>query len=172
MRDEQRQRVYDAEEQVCRQLEHAAGGARVVEVAGSTVVAPLELRFGTLEAAGAYIERVRRSPSFGAAFPRAARVPVVVRPRRGGRAATYEAPGTIALHAPEAGSAWALRELVVLHELAHHAQHHDSPPGPTHGPGFVRTLLQLVHDEMGPEAALLLTAAYAEHGVAVGAVAA
>jgi putative metallohydrolase (TIGR04338 family) len=168
MRDGQRQRVYDAEEQVCRQLDLALAGARVVAVAGSEVVAPLELRFGTLEAAAAYAEQVRTSSWFAARFPRAARVPLRLRHRRGGRAATYEAPDTIALHEPEVGRAWALRELVVLHEIAHHAQHHDGPDEPQHGPAFATTLVALATDAMGPEAGLLLTAAYAEHGVRTG----
>lgn len=165
MRDAQRQRVYDAEDQVCRQLDYAAAGAAVVAVAGSTVVPQLEVRFGSLEAAQTYAESVRSSPDFAALFPRAARRPVRVRARRGGRAATYEAPGTIALHEPDIGAAWALRELVVLHELAHHGQHHDHDPGPLHGPAFAEALRRLVSAILGPEIGLLLTAAYAEHGV-------
>lgn len=172
MRDAQRQRVYDAEEQVCRQLEYAAAGARVVEVAGSRVVPALELRFGSLAAVESYLEATRTAPSFAGIFPRAAEVPIRVRARRGGRAATYEAPGTIALHVPATGQAWALRELVVLHELAHHGHHHDGPPGPFHGPGFTEGLLRLVSAVAGPEIGLLLTAAYAEHGVDVGRTAA
>jgi putative metallohydrolase (TIGR04338 family) len=167
VRDDHRQRVYDAEEQVCRQLEHAAAGARLVPVAGSTVVAPLEVRFGTLDAAADYVERVRTGSAFRTRFPRAAAAPLQVRARRGGRAAHYEAPGTIALHDPAAGPAWALRELVVLHEIAHHAFHHEELPGPLHGPAFTGALVGLVGEVLGPEAALLLRAAYAEHGVPV-----
>lgn len=166
MRDTQRQRLYDAEEQVCRQLDFASAGARTVTVAGSTVVPPLEVRFGSLDAAQTYVEAVRTSPAFAAIYARAARVPVRVRSRRGDRAATYEAPATIALHEPKHGTAWALRELVVLHELAHHGQHHDHAPAAPHGPGFAAGLLQLVTGVLGPEIGLLLTAAFAEHGVA------
>jgi putative metallohydrolase (TIGR04338 family) len=165
MRDAQRQRVYDAEEQVCRQLEHAAAGARLVPVAGSHVVPRLEVRFGSLDHAARYAESVRCSPAFAALFPRAAQVPVRVRARRGGRAATYEPPRTIALHEPSLGSAWALRELVVVHELAHHGQHHDHLPAAAHGPAFAHALGRLVGEVLGPEVGLLLTAAFAEHGV-------
>jgi putative metallohydrolase (TIGR04338 family) len=171
VRDAQRQQVYDAEEQVCRQLEYAAAGARLVQVAGSTVVPRLEMRFGSLTAARNYAEAVRTGPAFAEQFPSAATASIRVRSRRGGRAATYEPPGTIALHAPAIGAAWALRELVVLHELTHHGQHHDGLPGPPHGPAFAGALARLAGAVMGPEVGLLLTAAYAEHGVILGAAA-
>jgi putative metallohydrolase (TIGR04338 family) len=166
VRDAQRQRLYDAEEQVCRQLDYAAAGARLVEVAGSTIAVPLERKLGSLEAAGAYAELIRRSPMFATIFPRAARVPVRVRLRAGGRAASYEAPDTIALHEPRTGPAWALRELVVLHELTHHGHYHDRLPEPLHGAAFAGAFRRLVGAVLGPEVALLLTAAYAEHRVA------
>jgi putative metallohydrolase (TIGR04338 family) len=166
MRDVQRQRLYDAEDQVCRQLRFAAAGARLVEAAGSTVVLPLEVRFGSLASAQRYLDMVRGSDAFAGVFPNAARVPVRLRPRGGDRHAHYEPPGTIALHEPARGNGWSLRELVVLHELVHHGQHHDLPPGPAHGPAYAGALLRLVAEVMGPEVGLLLTAAFADHGVA------
>jgi putative metallohydrolase (TIGR04338 family) len=166
MRDTQRQRLYDAEAQVCRQLEFAAAGARLVDVAGSTLALPLEVRFGSLEAVRDYVDAVRRADPFAALFPRAARVPLRVRARAGDRAAHYEAPGTIALHPPGRGTGWSLRELIVLHEVAHHGQHHDLPPGALHGPAYAGALLGLVGGVIGPEVGLLLTAAFADHGVA------
>jgi putative metallohydrolase (TIGR04338 family) len=166
MRDSQRQRVYDAETQVCRQLEFAAAGARLVEVAGSTVTVPLEVRFGSLAAAQSYVDAVVSSAAFAGLFPTAARVPVRVRTRAGDRAAHYEPPGTIALHEPVSGTGWALRELVVLHEVAHHGAHHDGLDGPEHGPAFAGALLALTQAVIGPEVGLLLAAAYADHGVA------
>jgi putative metallohydrolase (TIGR04338 family) len=165
MRDTQRQRLYDAEAQVCRQLELAAAGARLIEVAGSTLAPRLEVRFGSMAAAQAYVDRVRGLPAYAAIFPVAARVPIRVRLRAGDRAAHYEAPGTIALHEPVTGAAWALRELVVLHELAHHGQHHDHEPGAPHGPAYAGALLRLVGAVMGPEVGLLLMSAFADHRV-------
>lgn len=167
MRDRQRQRVYDAEQQVRRQLELAAAGARTVTVAASTVVLPLEVRFGALEGAQRYVDGVQATAAFRLHFPRAAAVPVTVRQRKAGRHAHYEAPGTIALHDPAGAGAWSLRELVVLHELAHHAAHHDLPPGATHGPGYAGAFLRVVADTLGGEVGLLATTAYAEHGVGV-----
>ncbi len=167
MRDTQRQRLYDAESQVRRQLELAAAGARTVTVAASTLVLPLEVRFGSLDAVRRYVEGVRSSLPFAQRFPRAAATPVRVRARRGNQHAHYEAPDTIALHAPEHGAAWSLRELVVLHEVAHHAAQHDLPPEPAHGPAFAGAFVRIVTAALGPETGLLLTTAFADHGVAV-----
>ena len=150
-----------------RQLELAAAGARSISVASSTIVLPLEVRFGSLEAAQRYTDAVRGADTFAATWPRAAAHPLRLRARRGGRSAHYEAPGTIALHEPPLGTGWSLRELVVLHEIAHHAATHDLPAEPEHGPGYAGAFVSLVGDTMGPETGLLLTTAYAEHGVAV-----
>ena len=163
----QRQRVYDAEHQVRRQLELAAAGARTITVAASTLVLPLEVRFGTLDAAQRFTDGVLGTDAFSRAFPRAADVPLRLRRRRGDRHAHYEAPGTIAVPAAAGGSSWGLRELVVLHEIAHHAAHHDLAPAPAHGPGYAGAVVRLVTDIMGPEVGLLLTTAFADHGVAV-----
>jgi putative metallohydrolase (TIGR04338 family) len=167
MRDSQRQRVYDAEVQVCRQLELAAAGARTVEVGSSTLVLPLEVRFGSLQAVQRYVDATRAADGFARHFPRAAAAPLRVRHRRGDRSAHYEAPGTIALHEPPLGTGWSLRELVVLHELAHHAAFHDLAPVLTHGPAYTGALVRIVTDTLGPETGLLLTTSFAEHGVAV-----
>jgi putative metallohydrolase (TIGR04338 family) len=53
-----------------------------------------------------------------------------------------------------------MRELVVLHELAHHL----TPDDPGHGAQFVGALLTLVAEIIGPEAALVLQAALHENG--------
>jgi putative metallohydrolase (TIGR04338 family) len=166
VRDSQRQRLYDAEQQVRRQLELAAAGARTVSVGSSSIVLPLEVRFGSLEAVQRYCDAVRGAGEFQRRFPRAATAPLRVRARRGDRHAHYEAPDTIALNEPEHGSAWALRELVVLHEVAHHAAHHDQPGEPAHGTAYAGAFLRIVADAMGPETGLLLTSALADHGVA------
>lgn len=166
-RDVQRQRLYDAEAQVRRQLELAAAGASTLTVAASTVVLPLEVRFGDLSAAQRYTNAILATGAFISRFPHAAATPLRLRPRRGGRHAHYEAPGTIALHEPAVGAAWSLRELVVLHEVAHHAAHHDLLDDSPHGPAYAGAFIRVVTDAMGPETGLLLTTALAEHGVAV-----
>jgi putative metallohydrolase (TIGR04338 family) len=166
VRDSQRQRLYDAEQQVRRQLELAAAGARTVTVGSSSIVLPLEVRFGSMDAVQRYCDGIRATQDFTRRFPHAAAAPLHARARRGDRHAHYEPPGTIALHEPELGSGWSLRELVVLHEVAHHAAHHDGPPEPAHGAAYAGAFLRVVTDTMGPETGLLLTSALAEHGVA------
>ncbi len=165
MRDTQRQRLYDGEQQVRRQLEFAAAGARTVTVGTSSIVLPLEVRFGSLDGAQRYVDSVRSTTTFASWFPRAAAASLRLRARRGNQSAHYEAPGTIALHEPRSGTAWSLRELVVLHEVAHHAAHHDLPLEAPHGPRYAGAFLRVVTDALGPETGLLLTTAFAEHGV-------
>ena len=53
---------------------------------------------------------------------------------------------------PERRTTWALRELVVLHEVAHHLCDSDPP----HGPEFVATFCELAAAVMGPEVAHVL----------------
>ena len=85
-----------------------------------------------------------------------------VRTRRGASAAHYEAvDGRATIAVPQCSSQWALRELVVLHEIAHHL----SPIPPAHGPDFVATFCELAAMVMGPEAGHVLRVVYAKEGV-------
>jgi putative metallohydrolase (TIGR04338 family) len=80
-----------------------------------------------------------------------------VRVRRGDRAAHYEHDtDTIAL--PNTRNQSGLRQVIVLHELAHKDTH-------GHGPEFCTRFLNLVQQEMGPEAHFLLRAMFYENGV-------
>jgi putative metallohydrolase (TIGR04338 family) len=84
-----------------------------------------------------------------------AAVPVRVRSRNGQARAHYErANATIAIPPYEGNRAWAMRELVVLHELAHHLE--PDPASAVHGPAFVHRYARLVTEVIGPEAGLLL----------------
>jgi putative metallohydrolase (TIGR04338 family) len=84
-----------------------------------------------------------------------------VRARRGVTAAHYEYDGNVATVAvPERETTWALRELVVLHEIAHHI----SRAEPAHGPEFVATFCELTDAVMGPEVAHVLRVVYAKEG--------
>jgi putative metallohydrolase (TIGR04338 family) len=88
--------------------------------------------------------------------------PLTVRARRGVTAAHYERfdeGATIAV--PDRRSTWALRELVVLHEIAHHL----SDAEPPHGPEFITTFCRLAEAVMGPEVAHVLRVVYAKEGV-------
>ena len=153
MRDSQRARVYAAEDAWALQLDAARRGAPRAVVAGSSVLLPTELHFGTLEAAQSYADgHVGDLP------------PVRLRTRRGQGRAHWEAPGTIALPVPEHGQPWALRESVLLHELAHHAAFHSHELA-DHGPTYRACMLDLVGQALGPEAALALRVAYGEAGL-------
>lgn len=157
--DHQRGRVYAAEQVWALRLDAARRGARSATVAGSAVLLPHELLFGTLGAAQTYAD----ARLVGWGLP-----PVLLRVRRGQSKAHWEAgsPAVIALPVPEHGEPWAMREAVLLHELAHHlAAGLDAEPG--HGPMFPARLLQLVGQALGEQAAFALRVDYAEHRVQV-----
>jgi putative metallohydrolase (TIGR04338 family) len=89
--------------------------------------------------------------------------PLTVRARRAATAAHYESrDGTGVIAVPDLSTAdWAMRELVVLHEIAHHLCD-ESPP---HGPQYVATLCTLAELVMGPELGHVLRVVYAKEGV-------
>jgi len=163
-RDSQRARVYQAEHLVQRVFDRSAEYP-VIEIAGSRLTLPAERRFGTVESVQSYVDRVLTLNWVRAAWPRA-RVPVRVRERAGSTQAHYERSGSvIAVPGFRTGSGWALRELVILHELAHHLGDDGSP---AHGGAFVERLLTLVDGVVGAEAALLLRITMLDTGVAIG----
>ena len=152
-RDAQRSRVYAAEEAWALRLDAARRGARRAVVGGSTVTLPQELRFGTLEDAQRYAdEHVGELP------------PVRLRQRKGHAAAHYAPPDDVALPLPRYGEPWALRESVLLHELAHHVAFHTHGTA-DHGPSYTACMLDLVARVLGEEAAFALRVDYGEHGV-------
>ena len=159
-RDGQRSRVYAAEASWEARLDAARRGARRAEVAGSALLLPEERLFGDLPAAQAYADAVTS---------RRALPPVRLRRRRGQAKAHWESPDVIALPVPEHGTPWALREAVLLHELAHHATWH-AGAGAGHGSAFTGRLVSLVEEALGSEAAFVLRVDLAEHGVTVGEV--
>jgi putative metallohydrolase (TIGR04338 family) len=93
--------------------------------------------------------------------------PPTLRPRRGVRAAHWEPPGMIALPVPAHGEPWALREAVLLHELAHQVA---GATGRAHGhrAPFPAAVLLLVSAALGEQAAFALRVDYGHHDVEVG----
>jgi putative metallohydrolase (TIGR04338 family) len=154
-RDTQRAKVYAAEEFVRTLFDRAAErGNRVVEFFGTQLTLPPEGRFATVAAVQRYVDDVVAHVG--------AERPLTVRARRGVTAAHYERSdegATIAV--PDRRTSWALRELVVLHEIAHHVCDADPP----HGPEFVATFCELAAAVMGPEVAHVLRVVYAKEGV-------
>lgn len=149
-RDALRARVYAAEENWALRLDAARRGANQAELAGSQVVLPSELRFGSLAAAQAYANQYLDGVP-----------PVRLRTRRGQGAAHWEAPDVIALPISTHGEPWALREAVLLHEMAHHVAFHSDGES-LHGPSYLSRMLHLVETAMGPEAAFALRLEYTE----------
>jgi putative metallohydrolase (TIGR04338 family) len=153
-RDAQRARVYAAEEFVRTLFDRAAEhGNRVVEFFGAQLTLPPEARFASTSAVQRYVDDVLAHVGGDR--------PLTVRARRGVTAAHYERfddGATIAV--PDRRSTWALRELVVLHEIAHHLCDAEPP----HGPQFVAAFCGLAETVMGPEVGHVLRVVYAKEG--------
>jgi putative metallohydrolase (TIGR04338 family) len=165
-RDTQRSRVYRAEDAWAARLDAARRGATLATVGGSHLLLPAERRFGALETAADYARRVLALPDVVRRLGRLD--PPELRVRSGARAAHWEAPGTIALPMPRHGEPWALRETVLLHELAHHAGE-STGRCIGHVPPYPAVMLLLVEAAMGPEAELALRVAYGDQSVEIGA---
>ncbi|MDX1889427.1 TIGR04338 family metallohydrolase [Mycolicibacterium sp. 050158] len=160
-RDAQRSKVYAAEQFVRTLFDRASErGTRAVDFFGAQLTLPPEARFGSVESVRRYVDDVLAMAAVRARWPAAG--PLTVRARRGVTAAHYECDGSVATMAvPERHTTWALRELVVLHEIAHHLCHAEPP----HGPQFVATFGELAEAVMGPEAGHVLRVVYAKEGV-------
>ncbi|WP_446223595.1 TIGR04338 family metallohydrolase [Nocardia sp. IBHARD005] len=166
-RDSQRAKVYDGEQLVRGVFDRADKfGHRTIDVYGSQLTLPMERRFAAVESVQIYVDKVLALNWVRAQWERAA-VAVRVRARGGAAAAHYE-PATAVLAVPlhTGSTAWALRELVVLHEIAHHLSP-DLEEAP-HGPEFCTRYVELVDGVIGAEAALLIRASFAGCGVRFG----
>ncbi|BCK59241.1 TIGR04338 family metallohydrolase [Nocardia wallacei] len=168
VRDAQRGKVYDAEGLVRRMFERAdAYGARTVDLHGSQITLPVERRFASVESVQSYVDRVLSLNWVRAQWERS-HTPLTVRARAGASAAHYEVEtAVLAVPLHTRGTAWALRELVILHEIAHHLE----PAGAeltAHGPEFCSRYVELVDGVIGPEAALLLRTTMLGCGVRLG----
>ena len=161
-RDSQRAKVYAAEEFVRTLFDRAAEhGSPTVQFFGAQLTLPPEGRFGSVASVQRYIDDVLALPAVRQHWPELP--PVRVRARRAATAAHYENQGGAGVIAvPDRDNAdWAMRELVVLHEVAHHL----CPAQPSHGPEFVATLCTLAELVMGPEVGHVLRVVYAKEGV-------
>lgn len=149
MRDSQKQRVYEAERRLRTMLDNCAeSGNPTVELNGIRLTLPPEARYGSVQSVQTYVDRVLAHPAVIDRWPARSRQGVRVRPRRGDRHAHYQW-GEIAV--PDGRNRWAMREVVILHELAHHFA-----PLDAHGPGFVAVFIELLSTVMAPEVGLAL----------------
>jgi len=143
--------IYAAEEQL-RALLTPTG--RSVVVAGVRVDLPGERRFDDLDEVREYYGAVLTDPAVRDRWPAVA-MPMV-RARRGPRSAHWQA-GVISLPESHIGGQWALREVVALHELAHHLT-----PGHGHDDDFVTAFMELIEIVLGPQTRFCLQVAYLE----------
>ena len=160
-RDTQRTKVYAAEQFVRTLFDRAAEhGSRVVDYFGTPLTLPSEGRFASVESVQNYVDSVLDHKAVQEHWPNAGRI--AVRPRRGVTAAHYERrDGDAVIAVPARYARWALRELVVLHEVAHHL----SGATPPHGPEFVAAFCELAGMVMGPEVEQVLRVVYSKEGV-------
>jgi putative metallohydrolase (TIGR04338 family) len=160
-RDTQRSKVYAAEQFVRTLFDRAAEhGNRSLDFFGATLTLPPEARFASVDSVRRYADDVLGLPAVLARWPTVG--PLEVRARRGVTAAHYERDGALATIAvPDRHTTWALRELVVLHEIAHHLDRSEPP----HGPHFVAAFCGLADAVMGPEVGHVLRVVYAREGV-------
>ena len=160
--DPQQQRVYDAEQALRAVLD---SGIDNFDFYGQVLpVEQTEKHFGSIEAVQAYVDAVL-ALNWVRELSHHATTPVKVRERKGRTKAHYTPwSATIAVpdHLDGARFSWAMRELVVLHELAHHLTRWDDE---AHGAEFTGTFLYLVKHLIGDTSHLVLMAALNESGV-------
>lgn len=167
-RDSQRSKVYEAETMVRTMFDRAEErGLRTVDILGSTLTLPIERKFASIDSVQRYVDSILKLNWICETWPTAGTV-VHVRERSGAGASHYERDTrTIAVPLHRHNEAWALRELVVLHELAHHFEPEDQGL-PSHGGAFVDRFVTLVSEIVGQEAGFVLRATMLEAGVKVG----
>jgi putative metallohydrolase (TIGR04338 family) len=161
-RDSQRAKVYAAENFVRTLFDRAAEHrSPAVEFFGTQLTLPPEGRFGSVASAQRYVDDVLALPAVRQHWPEVSLLRV--RARRSATSAHYEnRDGVGVIAVPDRDTAdWALRELVVLHEVAHHL----CQAQPPHGPEFVATICTLTELVMGPELGHVLRVVYAKEGV-------
>jgi putative metallohydrolase (TIGR04338 family) len=161
-RDSQRAKVYAAEDFVRTLFDRAAQHeSPAIEFFGTQLTLPPEARFGSVAAVQRYVDDVLALPAVRQRWPDVS--PLRVRARRAATAAHYEnLDGTAVIAVPDRDTTdWALRELVVLHEVAHHLCQAE----PAHGPEFVATICALTELVMGPEVGHVLRVIYAKEDV-------
>jgi putative metallohydrolase (TIGR04338 family) len=160
--DPQRSRVYEAEGLLAAMIDRRADFP-IAMAFGSRVVVPEDRKFGDIDSVQRYVDAVLQLGWVLRLAADRAGLPVRVRARAGATRAEYDwTTHTIAVPPHRVGGRWAMRELVILHEVAHHLT-----SGEPHGAAFVATFVRLVDELVGTEAAFLLRSSLLEVGVAL-----
>lgn len=140
MRDSQKSRVYNAEQKIRWLLDIAAETPeRAVQMYGSTWYLEQDIRFTDIPSVQRYVDAVL---ALDTVCERWSPCPVTARARRGATKAHY-CCGEIAVPPLEIGGRWALREIVVLHEISHHLMVRRSVVE-GHGPEFCGAFVNLL----------------------------
>lgn len=139
--------MYAAEDTLMFMLDNGGSASFM----GSSITLPVERRFGDLDGVRRYLAQVRVRPWGYGQTPQPE-----VRLRKGHTRAHWS-DGVIALPDGVGARGWAMREVVVLHEYAHHVTWHVH--GVTgHGSDFLHVYLGLLDNAIGPEAAFVVRA--------------
>lgn len=164
MNDLDKSATYKAENEVCRWLDTITPEQRTVNCLGGTFQPEIEVKFSNPGDVQPYVDKVlthlrRNGHTYGGRED----IPVTVRARKGAKEAHYRRDGAL-MYIPgrEVGGSWALREMVVLHELAHHL---DNSHGPAYGPAFRATFVRLLENIGSPVIAHLLQGAFSARGL-------
>lgn len=157
MRDFQQSTVYATEHLLGELFDRTVESDNpVIQVEGVTVTLPPEAKFASIESIQRYCDRVCDMVEVSGVHVRAT--------RSDAKSAHYEPRGAV-IAIPDGRKRWALRELVVLHELAHHL----TPSGvASHGGEFVSNFIDLIGRVMGPHAQLAARIVFDTNGVRVG----
>lgn len=158
VRDSQRKKVYEAEWYFRRMAKANPGGPTL------SAGAFQEKKFRSLRGVQNYVDNVLAQ---GYTY-RYAKRPCKVIARKGQQYAHYEVGNMVGLmKLPIIGDpkGWAMREIVVLHELAHHLTSSSKYAG--HGPEFCKRFLLLIEKNMGLDARNALMLLYIQEGVDV-----
>lgn len=130
-----------------------------VHVHGVTVDIPVERNFATIENIQAYVDKVLALNWVRAAYPRATNPLKVVKKPKGANNA--DCGGGVMRVPINSENRWALREIVILHEMAHHL----APGG--HAEAFRTCFAWLVSEIIAPEAGWLLRTLFWDNGLPV-----
>ncbi|WP_146825060.1 DUF7168 domain-containing protein [Aeromicrobium flavum] len=178
MDDADQKSTYAAEDMVTTWLDAVSSDTGVVQVAVSRggrrrsvdFTPETEPRFSNPPDVTQFVDQVlerlrQQARTYGSNYRGREKKPVEVQAFRGWKKATYR-DGMILLPERERGGAWALRGLVVVHELAHHLNTGlDGAIIDAHGAGFRATMLQLLEDIGWTEIAAMLREAHRQLGL-------
>jgi len=157
-----KEKIYQVEFALRDILDVANEGDRTYRIAGMELTMPVEYKFGELDHIQKYANAVIRDYN-GRHDTRHNKVRVVEGRKSLHRKAYYtHSMARITLPQRDRGS-WAWRQVVVLHEIAHHlASCHG------HGVEFARVMLDLLENYVGPQAGLVYMILLDKEGITIG----